>query len=56
MYCPPKLSLFVEKCPPNLPNLLYILICIVPLNYPFSLKNVPLTFPICSIYLYALPP
>ena len=40
MYCPPKLPLFIKKCLPNLPNLLYILICIVPLNYPFSLKNV----------------
>ena len=54
MYCPPKIPLFIKKCPPNLPNLLYILICIVPLNYPFSLENVPLHLTICYIYLYLL--
>ena len=41
MYCPPKLPFFIKKSLPKLPNLQYILICIVPLNYPFSLKNVP---------------
>ena len=56
MSCPPKLPLFIKKCPLKLHNLLYIFICIVPLNYPFSLKNVPLNFAICCIYLYVLYP
>ena len=54
MYCPPKLTFFIKKCPPKRHKLLYILICIVPLNYHFSLKNVPLNFVICYMYLYAL--
>ena len=56
MYCPPKLPFFNEKCTPKLHNLLYILKCIVPLNYPFSLKNVPLNFKICYMYLYCIAP
>ena len=56
MYCPPKLPFFIKTCPFKLHNLLYIFICIVSLNYLVSLKNVPLTFPICYIYLYALSP
>ena len=41
LYCPPKLLFFIKECPPKLHNLLYTLTCIVPLNYPFSLKNAP---------------
>ena len=51
MYYAPKLLLFIKKCLPNLPNLLYILICIVPLNDSFSLKNNPLKFTIYYVYL-----
>ena len=53
---PPTLPFLIKKCPPNLPNLLYILIFIVPLNYPFSVKNVPLNFTSSYIYLYLLSP
>ena len=56
MHCPPKLPLVIEKCPPKPRNLLYIFICIVSQNYPFSLKNVPLNLTICYIYLYVLFP
>ena len=56
MYYAPKLLLFIKKCLPNLPNLLYILICIVPLIVSFSLKNNPLKFTIYYVYLYLLSP
>ena len=55
MYCPPKLPLFfIKKCPPKLRNVLYIVIFIVPLIYPFLLKNNPLNFRIYYVYLYLL--
>ena len=63
MYYAPKVLLFIKKCLPNLPNLLYILTCIVPLNdsfscimhlkYSFSLKNVFLWIPSqFAVYTY----
>ena len=51
MYCPPKLPFFIKKCSLKLRNLLYVFICIVLLNYPFSLKNVPQTSQF-AIYTY----
>ena len=45
-----------RKCFPKLHNLLYIFICIVPPNYPFSSKNVCLNLTICFIYLCLLFP
>ena len=56
MYYPPKLLHSIKKFLPNLPNLLYILIFIVPLIYPFSLKNNSLNFTIYYVYLYLLSP
>ena len=38
MHCPPRLPPFVKKCLPKPHNLLYILICIVPVNYRFHKK------------------
>ena len=51
MYCPPKLPFFIKTCLPKFKNMLYILICIVLLNYPFSVKNVPETSHF-AIYTY----
>ena len=37
----PETTIFHENCPLKLHNLLYIFICIVPLNYHFSYKKIP---------------
>ena len=56
MYCPPKLSFFTKKCSLKLHNLLYVFICIVLLNFPFSLKNVPQTSQFAiDTYMYCFP-
>ena len=56
MYCHPKLPIFIKKCPPKLHNLLYILVCIVPLNYHFSLKMSPQTSQFAAYIYMCCPP
>ena len=56
MHFPLKPPLFINKCSSKPDDLLYIFTCIVPLNYHFSLKNVPLNFTTCSMYLYSIVP